>query len=589
MQTIPQLQNLREDESFFSPLKAFVANVLREEYDLELEPEDVEITRTQDDKFGDLTTNVALRYAKELQVQPREIAQKIVESIAEVHGIIHKAEIAGPGFINFYFNPAWLVGLPPSILTSSRPYGSHSAVNGQVMVEFGQPNTHKAVTVGHVKSWIVGLCVCRMLESIGYKVIQTNYFGDVGLHTAKSTWAFLKRGKPDDFDSWNVADQMKYIAEGYVYGNKQYTEDETAREEIKQINKKIYAKSDPELYMTYLYLKELSIRHQEEVENMLGVDYHRQYPESEVASDGVEIIKNNIGKVFTEDQGAVIFEGEKYGLNRWVFLTSEGLPSYSGKDMGLAFKKYHEYPNTSIFLHMTSVEQNDYFKALFKAVELVEPELTGKYFHLGFGWLLMNNKKFSSRLGNAPSGIDVVEETISYSEQKISETKTYSEEETKRIAHMVGIAGLKFLILSHEFHKDSNYDPDQFLDPEGFSGPYIMYAYVRTQSILKQEESIVHAGETSQGYEPNGIELRLLKELAFFPQVTFDAAKTISPHKIAHYLFNLAQLFNQFYRENKVITDDQAMKTFRLQLTQSIGTVLNNGMYLLGIETINRM
>ena len=592
---IPQLQKLEDNISLHYKIREELRRLINKIFGLEVELGEVELSKTQDEKFGDLTTNIALKLSKQIGKNPREIADALKANLLVVDQeksvlselSVKNVEIAGPGFLNFYLEEKVFLENLGEVLEKKENYGKWEIGSGKVMVEFGQPNTHKAMTAGHIKSGVTGLSVARIIRNLGFDVIQANYYSDIGLNSAKCTWAFLHKGEPKDFNSWDLEAQMAYINECYVFGHKTFKEDEKVAEEIKAINKANYEKIDSETYQTYIKLRDISKKHQDEVFESLGVKFDREYPESEVAEDGLKIVKENLGKIFVEDQGAIIFEGEKYGLNRWVFTNSLGLPTYSGKDLGLAYKKLHEYP-LEFSLVLTSVEQSNYFAAVIKALELIDEKFIGKYFHIGYGWLLRDNKKMSSKSGNGVSVKGLFDDAYKFAREKISESKNFNEEEIKNITENVVLAGLKFLFLSREFHIDINYDPKQFMNPEGFSGPYILYSYVRAKSILRQSHQI-NKSINQQIVNLNDDELKLLKLLSQFPQITLQAGKSLSPHVIAFYLFELAQGFNKFYKENKVLGVEKEVEAFRLSLVEATSIVLKNGLNLLGIDTVEAM
>lgn len=589
MHEIPQLLSLKDNKSIRYQIQSELSKALEKVFDAEVSLDQIEVNKTADDKFGDLTTNIALKLSKEVGKTPREVAQMLIDSKLVIEGVT-KIEIAGPGFINFFLSRPYFIKTLNKIIEEDEVYGSWGlGANKQVMVEFGQPNTHKAITAGHVKSGITGLSIARIIRNLGHQVIQANYFSDIGLNTAKSTWGFIKLGEPEGFKNWSIAEKMKYVANCYVFASKEFKEHDEVATEIRVINQKIYEKSDPEIYSIYLKLREISIEQQNEVFAKLGVVYDRQFAESETVELGTKLVQDNIGKVFIVDQGAIIFPGEKYNLNRWVFINNQGLPTYSGKDLGLAYKKFMEFPDLTFCLMMTSTEQNSYFAAIIKALELIDEKFKNRYFFKGFGWLLRDHKKMNSKSGNAVGVDDLFNDAYQYAKNKVSGTKEFTQEEVQGIAEKVVLAGLKFLFLSREFHMDINYDPEQFLNPEGFSGPYLLYGYVRAKSILRQAGVELSKEQATLEYKLNNAELKILKLLAEFPLVTLNAGKTLSPHLIANYLFDLTQSFNSFYKDNKVLVNDGTIKSFRLTLTTAVSIVLKNGLYLLGIETIEQM
>lgn len=549
---------------------------------------EIELEIPKNNSFGDFSSNVALKISKQLGKNPLEIAQELSAKLNEINieGVV-KSEAVAPGFINFYLEDSSYLHIVSDIISKGDEYGkSEVGESKKVMIEFGQPNTHKAFHVGHLKSAISGLSMVKLHENLGFEVIKANYFGDVGMHVAKATWGFLKLGRPEGFDAWDKHEKMQYIDKCYVHGSKEFKENTDAEAEIREINKEIYAKSDNEAVAVYKELREVSLEHQKDIWQTLGIVFDREYPESEVYADAIKIVDEFKGSVFEESEGALIYRGEKERLTNWVFLTSEGNPTYSAKDLALASKKFSEYPDLFKAIVTTSIEQKDYFKVVIKVLEKIRPETINRYFHIPFGWMLRaDKKKFSSRMGETIKGMDILSEVEQVALSKVSEIKEYSEEEKKDIAHYVAISGLKFLILSHEFHKDFSYDPEKFLSFEGYSGPYILYTYARAKSILRKAES------TSQEVNlTHPKEIELLKTLSKYSFIAEESGVKIAPHMICNYVYELSQAFNSFYTECPVINaETEAIRNSRLLLTKASAQVLKNGLNLLGIETVEKM
>lgn len=557
----------------------------------ELSLDDVEISYPPGD-FGDYSCNVAMKLAGKLKMNPLEVAEEIKNQISKIkNSEFEKIEVVKPGFLNFFMVPEAMKKVLIDIEKEKDSFGSSDLGKGKTaIVEFGQPNTHKAITVGHLKSAVSGLSVVKLFEALGYKVIKANYFGDVGMHVAKATWGMMKEGVPEDFDSWDSGKKMEFIDKAYVASAKAFKENKEAEAEIRQINKDVYAKADNDNYKWYQKIRKWSIEHQDEVFASLGIEYDRQYPESEVFQEAVEIVKKHQGEVFQESEGAVIYDGEKEGLTTWVFLTGEGNPTYSGKDLALAMKKFSEYdPDLSIVT--TSVEQADYFKVIIHVLEKIDAAFKGRYKHIPFGWLLMGGKKTSSRMGKTVKCVQVLAEARQEAKKKIAIDKEYDEKTKKEIIEKVALSGLKFLILSHEFHKNINYDPHDFIKLNGFSGPFILYSYVRTQAVLRK----VGSPESFADIELKNVlnskeELGLLKQLNMFEDVVETAGTEIAPHLVCNYVYEVAQKFNLFYEKHSIQNaegDDE--KNARLALTKATGQVLKNGLGLLGIEVLEKM
>jgi arginyl-tRNA synthetase len=554
----------------------------------------IEIERPKDETHGDFSSNISMILAKTLKKNPLQIAQDITElliknSDSEFHNSVKKIEAVAPGFINFKISLESNKSIITKILEDKDEFGRSKTGEGKkVMIEFGQPNTHKAFHVGHLKSAISGLSIVRLHENLGYEVIKANYFGDVGMHVAKATWGFKIKGVPMEFETWDIHEKMRYIDDCYVLGSTQFKENPDAEKEIREINRQIYAKEDTQDVQTYRLLREISLKHQDDIWQSLGVSFDVQYPESDVFENAIKIVEENKGKVFEESEGAIIYRGEKEGLTNWVFLTGEGHPTYSAKDLALGAKKFEQYPDLFKAIITTSIEQVDYFKVVIKVLGILNPQTVGRYFHLPFGWMLRGGKKFSSRMGTSIKGMDILKEVKELSAQKVAEIEEYDESEKSSIASAVANAGLKFLILSHEFYKDFSYDPEQFLNFQGFSGPYLLYSYARAKSILRKskESSVVdYTNVLNNQYEQS-----VLKQLAEYPEVAQLAGEQMHPHLICNYLYDLSQKFNQFYNNCPVLNaENDNDKSARLMLTEATAQVLKNGLTLLGIETVEKM
>lgn len=541
--------------------------------------------------FGDFSSNVAMKLARKLKMNPNEIAQAIKKEFKGESKMIESIKVENPGFLNFFAKPSAIKSILLEIKKKGDQYGQlERGERKKVMIEFGQPNTHKAITVGHLRSAISGLAVVRLFEALGYDVVKANYFGDIGMHVAKSTWGIMHAKLPDDFDTWSVSKKMELVDESYVKGAQAFTADPEAESEIRQINKDIYAKTEGENLEWYQKIRDWSVEYQDEVFAKLGIKYDRQYSESEIFEEAMEIVKKHRKDFFKESDGAVIFDGEKEDLATWVFLTSEGNPTYSAKDLALAVKKFSEYKLDKSIV-TTSVEQIDYFKVIIHLLGKINSEMGKKYQHIPFGWLLAGNKKTSSRMGNAVKCVDVLNEAEELARKKIAIDKEYDDKTKQEIVEKVAMAGIKFLILSHEFHKNINYDPDEFIKLNGFSGPFILYSYVRTQAVLRKLGATKRMKDDEMKDVLNSEEeLGLIRQLGMFPDIVETAGSEVAPHLICNYVYEVAQKFNSFY-EVCPIKDakSEEEKQARLALVMTTGQVLKNGLGLLGIETVEKM
>jgi len=540
--------------------------------------------------FGDYSCNIAMKLARKLIMNPEEIAENIKEELNSLE-MLEKIEVVKPGFLNIFSSADAIKDDLLEIAEKKEKYGSHKTDGEKtVMVEFGQPNTHKAITVGHLRSAISGLAVVKLFEKLGYKVVRANYFGDIGMHVAKSTWGVMHANLPKDFESWDVSRKMELVDQSYVRGAQAFTSNPEAESEIRQINLDIYNKEKNENVEWYQKIRDWSMEYQDEVFAKLGIKYDRQYPESEVFEEATEIVKKYQKDFFQESDGAIIYDGKKEGLTTWVFLTGEGNPTYSAKDLALAVKKFSEFKLDKSII-TTSVEQADYFKVIIRILDKIDPAMGKKYKHIPFGWLLAGNKKTSSRMGNSVKCVDVLAEAEELSAKKIAIDKEYDDETKKEIVEKVAMAGIKFLILSHEFHKNINYNPDEFIKLNGFSGPFILYSYVRTQAIIRKvgKPEKLDPGKLADVLNTDE-EQGLIKQLGKFPDIVEAAGKEIAPHLICNYVYEVAQKFNTFYEACPIKdAENKKEKHSRLMLVSATGQVLKNGLNLLGIDVLEKM
>ena len=563
--------------------------------------------------FSDFASPICMQLAGILKRKPLDIANEIVNNF-KLEGV-EKVDVAGNGYINFYLNKDTFKSI---VNTYRDDFGKSDIGKGKkIMIEFGQPNTHKSITIGHVKSAITGLSLSRIFEYSGYDVIKANYFGDIGLYVAKCLWGLgvkgLELNPESNFSVEEIVNTTKhikefeklnglvktaiYIGECYSFGNNIYDTKDEDKKLIEDLNKRLYAKKSTELNELYDITRDICIRYQDKFFGDLGVKYDRQYPESEVWEAGLKYVNDNIGNIFEKDvDGSVIFpkkeDKEKFKLHTWVFITQKGIPTYSGKDLGLALKKYSEYPDLYNSIVTTSVEQVAYFKAVIKALTLIAPELEGKYEHIGFGWLLFGNKKTSSRMGKKLGYEDIMQEMREYSKNLIKELKKYSDDEIEEISNKVALGSFKFAILSHEFHKDINYDPESFVSFAGYSAPYILYAYARANSILEKANYVFKNNSfesLSQLYNTEE-EIELIKHILEMEKEIINACNKKTTHLLTKYVFNMSELFNRFYNKHNVLNEeDENIKNSRLALIYITKESIKKVLYILGIDTVEKM
>lgn len=529
------------------------------------EVENIKLEFPADINNGDYSTNVAL--ANRLDVN--ELVEKL-NSDSNLSEVVEKIEVKN-NFVNFWLKERVLVDL-----ISIDP-GSEPGMTGEqktVVYEYGQPNTHKLPHIGHLFSYIYGQSMTRILEAAGWNVVRTNYQGDIGPHVAKAIWA-LEKYKPviPDLNE----DKARLLQEMYQKGSEEYENDEEVKRQVDEVNKKIYLK-DKSIYKIWQETRQWSLDYYKEFEEKLGIKYDRYYFESEVQEEGVDIIKNNTPNIFMKSEGAIIFEGSKHNLHDRVFVTSKGTPTYEAKDMYLQELKFEEYPKADLLVITTAHEQNEYFKVVFKALESLHPEYKDKLKHIGFGMISLKSGKMSSRTGNIISGIDLVNIVLRRVEEKYKSSK--------QVTEIVGLGAVKYSFLKSNPLKDMSFDINESISDEGDSGPYLQYTVVRARSVLAKAGK-GRSLDFARDDIPTETEMNLLRKLSRFDEVIASAAKTYSPSTIATYIYDLAQEYNNFYSNEKIIGSEQ--ESLRLMLTAKVGDVLEKGLNLLGIDVPNKM
>lgn len=537
-----------------------------------------------DMKFGDYSSNIAMVISKQLKRNPKEIADAIaahikVRASKEFSEKIKTVDVVG-GFINFSTTRAALW----SFVLSKQIEVEKVTSPKRILVEYGDPNTHKLPHIGHLFSYTVGDSFARLLDAVGNNVLKANYQGDVGPHVAKSIYGYIQLGQPKPVDA---KERVLLLQKCYQEGSKAYEEDEIAKETIDDINKKIYAK-DPEIFPIYQETRQWSVDYYHQFEQRLGIQQTYHYWESEIWERGKQTVKDNIGKVFEPSDGAVIFPGEKYGLHTRVFLTKNETPTYEAKEMGLNMQKYEDWPYDTNLI-TTASEQNAYFDVVIKALELCFPELVGKIKHVGFGMVSLSTGKMSSRTGQILSAVELIDMVKERILEVMKDRTEITTEERDAIAEVVTVGAVKFAFLRQNILQNMKFDIEESISFEGRSGPYIQYTYARIQSILRQVDLPEATSKDVETFTKTE-ELNLLRWLPRYSTIVAQAAETLSPHLVAEYTHQTAQLFNAFYTQCPISTENNAeLQRARRTLAVKTAAVLKAGLDLLGIGVVQKM
>jgi arginyl-tRNA synthetase len=536
---------------------------------------------------GDYSTNVAMAYAKQSGKNPRALADEIKAEIEKnLPKEISKIEVAGAGFINFYLSRDFFVASVKDILNKKENWGKNELSNGKkIMVEYTDPNPFKPFHIGHLMTNAIGESIARVVEFSGAKTVRANYQGDVGLHVAKAIYGLQNFGMPEE--NLSVSEKAQYIGVQYAKGSDEYENNPDAKIAIDAINKKIYEKSDEEINKIYAWGREVTLSAFEEIYALLGTKFNHYFFESVMAPIGEKIVRANTPNVFEESDGAIVFKADKYNpkLHTRVFITSSGLPLYETKEIGLTMTKFEKEENLDLSIVTTAIEQGEYMKVVQQAISLMHPDLEKKMKHITHGMMRLASGKMSSRKGNVVTGESLLQDSTDVVREKVAE-RDLSAEEKENIAQTVGVAALKYSILRSSLGSDIIYDFEKSISFEGDSGPYLQYTAVRANGIHKKAEGEgICAAYTDI---PSDITV-LEKTLYRFPEVVAHSYEQLEPHHIATYLTELASAFNSFYGNTVIVNKNDPYAPYRVALVSAFHTTMQNGLYLLGIKTPNKM
>ncbi|HEY59435.1 MAG TPA: arginine--tRNA ligase [Anaerolineae bacterium] len=534
------------------------------------------------------------RLGKPGSVQERaaEIATLVAQEI-ELPSGFEKCE-AVKGYLNIYFNAAYFTQLViDSVLLEREKYGSIKKSLELVMVEFSQPNTHKAFHVGHLRNVVIGDAVSNILDFAGNQVIRANYIGDIGLHAVTWLWNYEKYHhgvQPPE------KDQICWIGDLYTEAVKRREESSENKEEIKTYFKRWDAK-DPEIFSLWKKTRQWSIHAFEQIYDLLDIHFDRVYFESEVEEEGKklvgEFIKRGLAKDERPEGPVVIYLDELLRTNEeyrvLVLLRSDGTSLYSSKDLSLAIKKFREY-ELDRSIYVVDVRQSLYLKQIFKALELMGYKWARKCFHLAYEIVnLPGNVTIASREGTVVLMEDLIREAEKRALRIVEEKNPNLDRDQKSIiARTVAIGAIKFSLLSRDNTKVVTFDWETAMNINGKAAPYIQYAAVRANSILRKASFAIPQSEEI-GFSLKHEEIELINLISRFPYEVKHAAEELRPLLISQYVYELAKAFNNFYTNCPVLKVDENLRNFRLRLVAASKQTIANSLALLGIQFPEKM
>ena len=536
--------------------------------------------------------------AQKFQEEPHEIAIEIREKIREIPEEFEDIETSGP-YINFFVNKKNLVSqVIYEILAKKERFGKPKLTEkNRAMVEFSQPNTHKAFHVGHIRGTSLGESISRILEFLGNKVTRANYSGDTGMHVAKWLWCYTKYHSKE-----KLRNDESWIAGIYVEAMKKLEGNKKFQEEADTINWALEGKKNNKLNQIWKKSRRFSIDSWKKIYKELNVEFDVQFFESEMEKRAKAIAYElREKKIASKSDGAVIVNLKKYNLGVWVLLRKDGTVLYSAKDLALAEKKISKYKiSKNIIVHGS--EQNLHFKQLFKTLDLMKFQIKSE--DVGFDLVRLPRGKMSSRTGENILYSDFMKEMTNYAKKEIKKRlktkpsafpsqvqereEKISKSDLENRALKISIAAIKYSMLKQNPNKNIIFSKEESLNFEGDSGPYLLYSYARAKSILKKSKDKKQQNQKEDSsMELENEETKLIKILSQFPEVVLNSGKNLNPSLIANYSYKLAQSFNEFYHSCPVINSKN--EDFRIKLVKSFVQVMKNSLDLLGIKILEKM
>jgi len=531
---------------------------------------------------GDYSTNVAFRYAKELKMKPKELADKIIEKLGsvEVRECVEKTEVAGAGFVNFYLSKSFFVESVKKILEKKDQFGgSNIGKEKRVVVEFSSPNIAKPFTIGHLRSTIIGDAVAKTLSFLGFLVIRDNHLGDWGTQFGKMIVAIKKWG-----DIQKIAENaapVRALVDLYIRFHAEAKTNPALEDEAREWFVKL-EQSECEARDLWKQCVAWSMKEFETLYRRLGVSFDTMHGESFFEDKMRAVVAELEQKKFLkESEGARLVFFPDDILPPLMLVKKDGGTLYATRDLATDAWRKREYGNGVIIINETGTEQSLYFKQIFMLEEMLGWFTREQRVHIGHGLTRGKEGKMSTREGNTVWLEEVLDEAVKRAGAINAET-----------AEAVGIGALKFNDLKREARQDIVFDWNEILNLKGDSGPYLQYSYARAMSVVRRAKE---SGICRSLTPTSSVGVRLpqtigtLERLLYrFPEIVARAGKEYAPHYIATYLIELAGAFNNWYAKERIL-DAGDETEYRLTLTQAFAQVMKNGLTLLGIPVLEKM
>ena len=569
--------------------------------------ENIEIQLTRKEFEGDYTL-VLFPLLKLIKAKPEQIGEVLGSYLTK-----HVAEVTAynvvKGFLNLSIADSYFLSFFGEIAAQDR-YGTTPVTTESpaMIVEYSSPNTNKPLHLGHIRNNLLGFAMAKILEATGKRVYKTQIINDRGIHICKSMVAWQRFGKGETPESTGMKGD-KLVGKYYVLFDKAYKEEITqliAEGKSKEVAEReapifleaqqmlrLWEQGDADTLALWKQMNQWVYDGFEVTYRNLGVSFDRNYYESETYLLGKDIVQRGLeqGVFYRKEDGSVWIDLTADGLDEKLVLRSDGTSVYITQDFGTAIKRIEEdFPKVEGMIYTVGNEQDYHFKVLFLILQKLGFAWAKNLYHLSYGMVELPNGKMKSREGTVVDADDLMEEMVQVAEelsQELGKLDGYTQQQKQQLYRVIGLGALKYYILKVDPKKKIAFNPQESIDFQGNTGPFIQYTYARIQSILRKAGELPALPTTG---ELHAKERELIKQLSLFASVVQQAADTYSPALIANYVYELVKEFNSFYQNVSILGEEDPIKrALRIHLSRKVGEVIATGFELLGIEVPERM
>lgn len=568
----------------------------------------VEFQPTRKEFEGDLTVVIfpMLRYIKG---NPEHIGTRIGEYLQTEIPEVSRYNVI-KGFLNLVLADAWYLTFFDKIRGIPR-YGFASQISpGAIMVEYSSPNTNKPLHLGHIRNNLLGYAVAEILKASGRKVYKTQIVNDRGIHICKSMLAWQKFGNGETPESTGIKGDS-LVGKYYVIFDKVYKEEvatgvasgkssEVAEKEAPILREaqdmlRKWEAGDPETLDLWKKMNGWVYEGFNQTYSRLGVDFDKLYYESDTYLLGKDVVEDGLkkGVFFRKPDGSVWIDLTAEGLDEKIVLRADGTAVYMTQDIGTAIQRVTDFPDITGMVYTVGNEQDYHFKVLFLILQRLGYPWADKLYHLSYGMVDLPGGKMKSREGTVVDADDLMEEmteTAATIARNLGKLEDYTEEQKQELYRTIGLAALKYYILKVDPRKRILFDPEESVDFQGNTGPFIQYTYARIRSILRKAPDASRNAPIKPSLILHAKEKEMIKHLMAFPETLEQAATAYSPAVIANYTYELVKEFNSFYQQVTILGDpDPDITALRVQLSEKVADVIRSSFELLGIQVPERM